>query len=68
MKTTVGDRENFESALRRFKRSVEDSGLLMELKDRMAYEKPSETRRKRLNSARRRNERNLKGQLPERLF
>ena len=38
--------ESFESALRRFKRKIEQEGILRELRDRKHYEKPSERRRK----------------------
>ncbi|MCM8779988.1 MAG: 30S ribosomal protein S21, partial [Candidatus Omnitrophica bacterium] len=33
--------ESFESALRRFKRKIEQEGILRELRDRKHYEKPS---------------------------
>jgi small subunit ribosomal protein S21 len=39
--------ESFESALRRFKKKIEQEGILRELRDRKHYEKPSEKRRKR---------------------
>lgn len=38
--------ESFESALRRFKRKIEQEGILKELRDRKHYEKPSERKRK----------------------
>ena len=38
--------ENFESALRRFKRKIEREGILREIKERKHYEKPSEKKRK----------------------
>lgn len=38
--------ESFESALRRFKRKIEQEGILRELRDRKHYEKPSERKRK----------------------
>jgi small subunit ribosomal protein S21 len=44
--------ESFESALRRFKRKIEDEGILKELRDRKHYEKPSERKRKRLKKRR----------------
>ncbi len=37
----VRDDESLESALRRFKRKCEKSGVLSELKKRQHYEKPS---------------------------
>jgi len=36
--------ENIESLLRRFKKAVERSGILQELKQRERYQKPSELR------------------------
>lgn len=44
--------ESFESALRRFKRKLEQEGILRELRDRKHYEKPSERRRKRTKGKR----------------
>jgi small subunit ribosomal protein S21 len=38
--------ESFEGALRRFKRKLEQEGILRELRDRKHYEKPSERKRK----------------------
>ena len=38
--------ESFESALRRFKKQIEQEGILREVRDRKHYEKPSERRRK----------------------
>jgi small subunit ribosomal protein S21 len=38
--------EPFESALRRFKRKIEQEGILREVRDRKHYEKPSERKRK----------------------
>ncbi|MCX5711582.1 MAG: 30S ribosomal protein S21 [Candidatus Omnitrophica bacterium] len=38
--------ESFESALRRFKRAIEQEGILKEVRQRKHYEKPSERRRK----------------------
>ncbi|MFH0762289.1 MAG: 30S ribosomal protein S21 [Candidatus Omnitrophota bacterium] len=39
--------ESFESALRRFKKKIEQEGILREVRDRKHYEKPSEKKRKR---------------------
>lgn len=44
--------ESFESALRRFKRKIEEEGILKELRNRKHYEKPSERKRKRIRSKR----------------
>ena len=38
--------EPFEVALRRFKKKIEQEGILREVRDRKHYEKPSERRRK----------------------
>ena len=40
---------NIEKALKKFKRMIKDSELMVELKDRSYYEKPSTTRRKKKN-------------------
>ena len=49
-KTVIVKDDNIERALRKFKKKVQDSGLLQELRDRETYEKPT-TRRKRKKSA-----------------
>ena len=46
---------NVEFALKKFKRMVKDSGLLLEVKRRTYYTKPSEVRREKKNKARLRN-------------
>ncbi len=48
------DNEIFDIALRRFKKQVEKSGLLSELKKRQHYEKPSVQRKKKRAAARKR--------------
>ncbi|NJB66884.1 small subunit ribosomal protein S21 [Desulfobaculum xiamenense] len=48
------DNENFDAALRRFKKQVEKSGLLSELKKRQHFEKPSVQRKKKMAAARKR--------------
>jgi small subunit ribosomal protein S21 len=44
--------ESFESALRRFKKKIEQEGILREVRDRKHYEKPSERKRKKIRSRR----------------
>ena len=44
------ENENINQALRRFKKKVEDSGMLDELRQKEFYEKPT-TKRKRLKGA-----------------
>ena len=41
----VKDGENIERALKRFKRKIEKTGVVKELRNRQAFEKPSITRR-----------------------
>jgi small subunit ribosomal protein S21 len=49
----VRDGESFEKALRRFSKIIEKEGILSEVKKNQFYEKPSERKKRRLNSARR---------------
>ena len=44
--------ESFEGALRRFKKKIEQEGILRELRDRKHYEKPSERKRKKMRRTR----------------
>lgn len=50
----VQDNEPFENALRRFKKQVEKSGILSEVKKREHYEKPSIKKKKKALAARKR--------------
>ena len=49
---------NVEFALKKFKRVVKDSGMMLDLKKRAYYEKPSETKREKRNLAKLRNKYN----------
>ena len=42
----IKDNESFEGALKRFKKLVEKSGVLTELRKREFYEKPSQKRKR----------------------
>ena len=44
--------ESFEAMLRRFKRDVEQIGVLREVRDRKHYEKPSEKKRRKAKGKR----------------
>ena len=44
--------ESFEGALRRFKKKIEQEGILREIRDRKHYEKPSERKRKKARRTR----------------
>lgn len=47
----VKDFDSFETALRRFKKKVQDAGLLQEMRKREYYEAPSIRRKKKLMAA-----------------
>jgi small subunit ribosomal protein S21 len=65
----VKDNENINSALRRFKKKIDDSGLLEELRNREAYIKPSIRRKKAAGAAKARWLKKLKEQqLPPKLY
>jgi len=69
--TTVRVKENepFEVAMRRFKRSVEKTGLLTDLRAREFYEKPTAERKRRLAAAVKRHYKRLRSQtLPPKLY
>lgn len=50
----VKDGESFESALRRFKKQCEKSGILTEIRKREHFEKPSVRKKKKSIAARKR--------------
>mgnify|MGYP005838517909 FL=1 len=50
----VRDGESFESALRRFKKLCEKTGILSEVKKREHFEKPSVKRKKKMLAAKKR--------------
>jgi small subunit ribosomal protein S21 len=50
----IGKTESIDSALRRFKRSCQKSGVLSEVRKREHYEKPSVKRKKKSEAARKR--------------
>ncbi|PCE30163.1 30S ribosomal protein S21 [Burkholderia ubonensis] len=56
--------EPVEVALRRFRRSIENTGLLKELRARMAYEKPTATRKRRKAAAATRLRKQIRRSLP----
>jgi small subunit ribosomal protein S21 len=65
----IKDNEPFEVALRRFKRSVEKTGLLTELRAREFYEKPTaERKRKKAAAVKRHYKRIRSQQLPPRMY
>ena len=63
------ENEPFEAALRRFKRTIEKTGLLTELRAREFYEKPTAERKRKLAAAVKRHYKRLRSQtLPPKLF
>ena len=49
----IREDEAFEKALRRFSKSCERAGILSDIKKFRHYEKPSEERKRRINSSKR---------------
>lgn len=65
----VKENEPFETALRRFKRTIEKSGLLTELRAREFYEKPTAERKRKKAAAIKRHYKRLRNQmLPKKLY
>lgn len=56
----VGD--NFNAALRKFKKKVDESGLLMEVLKRQTYEKPTTIRKRKKGAAKARWRKQLRDQ------
>ena len=52
LSVTVGPDGNVEKAMRKFKKKVQDSRLLLELRDRQHYTKPTTKRKLKRNAAR----------------
>lgn len=50
----IKDNESLESALRRFKKQCARAGVIVEVRKREAYEKPSVRRKKKSEAARKR--------------
>lgn len=61
--------DNVEQALRKFKKKIQDSGLLQEVRDRSQYEKPTTKKKRKASAAKNRWKKKLASQkLPEKLF
>jgi len=66
---TVKDGENINQALRRFKRKIEDSGLLDDLRKKEFYEKPTTERKRKKGAAKSRWNKKLRDQqLPKKMY
>jgi len=60
---------NVEKALRKFKKKIQESGLLEELRARETYEKPTTVRKRKKGAAKARWKKKLRDQqLPKKLF
>ena len=65
----VKDNENINQALRRFKKKIDDSGLLEESRAREFYEKPTTERKRKAGAAKARwNKKLREQQLPKKMF
>jgi small subunit ribosomal protein S21 len=60
---------NVEKALRKFKKKIQESGLLIELRERETYEKPTTSRKRKKSTAKNRWQKQLRSQqLPKKLY
>ncbi|OGW77714.1 MAG: 30S ribosomal protein S21 [Omnitrophica bacterium RIFCSPHIGHO2_02_FULL_49_9] len=50
----IGEHESIDRALRRLKKKIEREGILKTLKARKHYEKPSEKRRRKMRTSKKR--------------
>ena len=67
LRVEVGD--NFNSSLRKFKKKVDDSGLLMDVLKRQSFEKPTTERKRKKGAAKARWRKHLRDQqLPPKLY
>ena len=61
--------DNVERALRKFKKKIQESGLLDELRSRETYEKPTTERKRKKSAAKNRWQKQLRSQqLPKKLY
>lgn len=68
-KVTIKEHENITVALRRFKKKVEDSGKLDDIRAKEFYEKPTTERKRKKGAAVARWNKKLRDQsLPKKLF
>ena len=60
---------NVEKALRKFKKKIQEDGLLEELRERQTYEKPTTKRKRKKGAARSRLRKQIRQQqLPKKLY
>jgi small subunit ribosomal protein S21 len=66
---TVRETENISQALRRFKKKVDESGLLEDLRSKEFYEKPTTERKRKKGAAKARWRKKLRdAQLPKKMY
>jgi len=67
--TVIVSDDNVERALRKFKKKIQDSGLLDELRARETFEKPTTERKRKKGAAKSRWRKKLRSQeLPKKLY
>jgi small subunit ribosomal protein S21 len=60
---------NVEKALRKFKKKIQEQGLLVELRERETYEKPTTRRKRKKSAAKNRWQKQVRSQqLPKKLY
>lgn len=68
-RVTVKENENLSSALKRFKKKVDDSGVLEALRRKEFYEKPTTQRKRKASAARARWLKKIReSELPQKMF
>jgi small subunit ribosomal protein S21 len=66
---TLKENENINQALRRFKKKVEDSGILDDLRAKEFYEKPTTERKRKKGAAKARwNKKLRENELPKKMY
>jgi len=61
--------DNVEKAIRLFKKKIQDSGLLLDMRARECYEKPTTKRKRKASAAKNRWQKKLSSQqLPKKLY
>jgi len=66
---TLKENENINQALRRFKKKVEDSGILDDLREKEHYIKPTTRRKKAASAAKARWQKKLReNELPKKMY
>ena len=68
-RTIIVKDDNIERALRKFKKKINESGHLQDLRDREFYEKPTSVRKRKRSAAKNRWRKQLaQQQLPKKLY